>query len=269
MKTLMIGLLLIANTALALEDMVLVNSTKPFYLDIFETTSATADAINGSSDIDTGWKPARIIQGRSAEELCIKLGKRIPTLEEWKLAASNLGQNVHYTLIGDVLYDTSNNRLKANVRGSASITPTDFNALGIDAVGTVGMTGNRAEWVATGDSKNPYAQCGRQYETQNDQEVELRNICVTDPAGFFKSATVRCAVTYAPSVVVTNSANIKGELLNYLTRASSTFTMPTDGTGEPGTELETILIPVNKYSSKKKMKRSRLNKPTPHFDDEY
>jgi hypothetical protein len=266
MRTVLL-ILLAASPAPALagatrEDMVLVGGGRPFYLDIFETTCGEANRVNASCNMsDNNWKPARISHAQAAE-YCQRAGKRLPTLDEWMRAASNGGRNATYTLAGDTLYRPDGS-LKAAIRGSASVDPGNFNALGIDAVGTVGMTGNRYEWVL-GANGAP-AMCGGQYETRTDAEVQLPRICVTDAARFAQNATARCAADAAPDDRVTYSARVRGALKDHLAGLPPVIFTPAL---TPAT-LDEVLIPRNGYSSRGKDDPSLLEKPKPDQDEDF
>ena len=240
--------------AVNVTDMVLVAGPRPFYIDIFEMGCTQANAAAaGSCGIGETWKPARMDYAH-ATAVCANLGKRMPTLEEWRLAGSNLGRNRNYTLVGDSLYD--NGTLKAYIRGSASIAPTDWARLGIDAIGTVGMTGNRYEWVSNGRAS---AMCGGQYETQADADVQLSNICRTDPATFAGSATVRCVLDFSPGVRVEFSSNVGGRLKDYIVSLDQTVAFQYSNFDE-------IFIGRNRYTTGR---RRPLAPPEPNYDEEY
>ncbi|MGE0614858.1 MAG: AAA family ATPase [Bacteriovoracia bacterium] len=201
-----------------LTDMVLVNdSNQAFYIDIFEPTATQVNAIvRGAASNDPN-KAARITRFENAVAFCERQGKRVPTQQEWMAAASNLGRNRNYTLRGDALQDARGNLL-VNINGNyreadgstGSASPYLTSALGIDAIGTVGMTGNRAEWVYNNRASG---QCGSRYEENNIANARLDRIC---SAPLSDSATVRCVTNANGADTVTYSANVSGELLTYL-----------------------------------------------------
>ncbi len=263
-------------------DMVLVPSLAPFYIDIFETTCGETKAAIGACDMqDLNWKPARITF-KQAQEYCKSSGKRLPTYDEWLAAASHFGQNKNYSLRGDSLVDSSG-KLLANIRGTASIAPEKFDQLGIDAVGTVGMTGNRYEWgILDVQSPNAPIQCGGQYETQLDSDVHLSNICRTDSKTFAANATVRCVVDDHSGIKVDLSSRIKGELKVYIEQLiqNPVFNLPTASpSGQIFVPLQApahsikrneYAIQENEYTRIKDYKDPKLREiPPPNADLEY
>ena len=134
-KALVLGfIVLLTQPVLAnsFEDMVLVNTSSPIYMDIFEVSNNKAAPVFGKRQWGTD-KPDRMDQFE-ADKYCRHMGKRLPTRDEWLSAASNLGVNQSYTLIGDREPSASEINVKKAHGGSAS--PYDFSKLGIDAIGT-------------------------------------------------------------------------------------------------------------------------------------
>ena len=71
-------------------DMILVpRVNQPFLIDIFEATNREASKAIGIADWgNISWKPARMDYDQ-AKAYCKVIKKRLPTLREWKAAASN------------------------------------------------------------------------------------------------------------------------------------------------------------------------------------
>ncbi|MGE0614583.1 MAG: SUMF1/EgtB/PvdO family nonheme iron enzyme [Bacteriovoracia bacterium] len=195
------------------EDMVLVPAPKPFLIDIFEGNK------NGSTTDDE--KPYNLQTVEAAAATCAQMGKRLPTQAEWLAAASALGKNRKYTLVGDKLTPPSRGEWAVNIKGPESYGTRDWPKLGIDAIGTVGMTGNRPEWVSDGPAPT---QCGGGYEVSDPSDVELSRICSTRAEGRWRrrqlTGTVRCVVDYQPGdpVEVRYTSFVNGKLKDYVTQ---------------------------------------------------
>ncbi|OQW50331.1 MAG: hypothetical protein A4S09_00620 [Proteobacteria bacterium SG_bin7] len=190
-----------------IEDMVYVPSTNPFLIDIFET---------GTSGYDS--KPAAMERAEKAVEYCKSVGKRIPTKKEWLAAASGSGKNKQYTLKDDRIFEVGG-ILLVNVGGNnGSLRVSDWSRLGIDVSGTVGMTGNRGEWVQ--DSDGTVYQCGGSYRDPAADKLTLDKICATksDNRWYHEGgATVRCILPLengAPKI--TYSRYVNGKLKSYI-----------------------------------------------------
>jgi ATP-dependent Clp protease ATP-binding subunit ClpA len=218
LKSILMGVILLISPMVfskTFTDMVLVEDKTPFYIDIFEASNDHAATLG----IVTRWpaysdKPARL-SFVQATSYCAKQGKRLATLQQWMAAASNLKNNSSYTLAGDKIVDASGN-LIPNVNDKTkkgSLSVFNFDDLGIDAVGTVGMTGNRPEWVTNAAGAQ---QCGGAYETSDLKSVELSKICSAtvwaSPTG-----TARCVATAKSSLNITYGINVKGQLQKHLT----------------------------------------------------
>ena len=185
----------------------------PVFIDMFEMTCGIAKTSHpGSCDFgSTNWKPARITSLSTAVKVCQGAGKRLSTREEWMAAATNLGRNQMTTLIGDSLKhpngDWKPHVAPAGKSGNA-ISPFDFASLGIDAIGTVGLTGNRAEWAV---SQNQAYICGGAYD---ENPLPLDQMCRTANSG--DEATVRCVIEKDQVEAVSYSNVVTGELLAYV-----------------------------------------------------
>lgn len=183
-----------------------------FWIDIFEMSCSEANAlIAGSCRVGSVWKPNRIESPGVAESLCRAQGKQVPTLQQWMLAASNMGTHKSSTLVGD-----STVKNQANVREAShgeSLAPENFRALGIDGIGTVGMTGNRAEWVRS-DQGGSYFICGGGYE---ERFLVLSEICRPASQSRSESSTVRCVLPAGNAQLKPDfSVRVQAELASYL-----------------------------------------------------
>jgi hypothetical protein len=208
--------------AIQVKDMVLVeDAARPFLIDVFEMSYTDA-----GQKANNPTKAARLETLEQAKEACKAAGKRVPTDKEWLAAASALGKNRTYTLLGDEIFAQPKEKQGLKVRlGGSNSTPTrEFAALGIDAIGTVGMTGNRAEWTV-GASEKP-VQCGFGYESKVSDYAfaELKNICTNDDSKWSaqadkKTATVRCVmdVEKDKAYQITYSDDVSGELKDHIT----------------------------------------------------
>jgi hypothetical protein len=193
-------------------NMVVVNSKRPFLIEIFETSNKST-ALMGLSNLwpGAGNKPARI-SFSNAIEYCESIGLKLPTKNQWMIAASNNHQNIYYTLRGDGGL-VNGEEINFNISSDSSKNITDFNSIGLDAVGTIGMTGNRAEW-AQGENGDLY-QCGGDY-TSMLRNVLLKNICKKYSWEDIK-ATARCTYPLkAGQDIIITLSNLKREHLNYI-----------------------------------------------------
>ncbi|MGE0617136.1 MAG: SUMF1/EgtB/PvdO family nonheme iron enzyme, partial [Bacteriovoracia bacterium] len=198
-------------------QMVLVDQPgKPFLIDIFETTEEEFAAVlpAHSKGGSGGGKPARITNGQTAKDYCEAKGKRLPTEAEWMLAASNLGQNKKYSLRGDALYDEKG-KLLANLTDSRvyknSEAVWNFQTVGIDAIGTVGMTGNRPEWVI---GEKGTSRCGLSYYA-SPNNAELEKLCKPS-SDTERDGTARCVLDYTDGILVQMGERVTGELRTYV-----------------------------------------------------
>ena len=183
-----------------------------FYIDIFEMNCERQNALkSGSCTWSTYWKPARL-NGELAKELCLLDGKRIPTVKEWLLAARNMGTNKMYTLAGDKIQSSTGSILTHSLgakKSDESIDVTDFVLLGIDGIGTVGMTGNREEVVEDPDTGG-FKFCGGSYKIG---PLQIKDICRDQGSD---DPTVRCVVNAKDVVKVEFTPAVKGGLLDYI-----------------------------------------------------
>ncbi|MGE0615379.1 MAG: SUMF1/EgtB/PvdO family nonheme iron enzyme [Bacteriovoracia bacterium] len=191
------------------QDMTFVNAPEAsFYMDIFEASISELAYVLPEANVPTGRSginPPRL-EYETAVQYCAAQGKRIPTQAEWLTAGSNLGQNKSYTLEGDKL-EFKPGQPQANVGhtgGGSSVDVTDYNHAGVDAIGAVGMTGNRNEWVLGPDGKP--AQCGGHYQFAL-ADVTLDKICKST---WDSGATVRCVVDYAEDIRIQLTSDVQG-----------------------------------------------------------
>ena len=202
------------------EDMVLIpayGSEAAFYIDIFESTNKDGAALGLIGDWGTeNYKPARFYED-GAKDFCAQKSKRLPTLSEWLRAASLNGKNQEFSLVGDTLQNYIDNK-GVNFGGtqSGSISPLSVSEMGIDVSGTVGMTGNRPEWVYD-QANSQYCLCGRGYKETDLERAKLSNTCECPGNG---NGTARCVVANL-SASVTLSSNVNGDLLNYINTNTS------------------------------------------------
>ncbi|OQW46978.1 MAG: hypothetical protein A4S09_16165 [Proteobacteria bacterium SG_bin7] len=208
--------------AVTVEDMVLVPDERhPFYINIFEVSDLMfykVSKIRRYKEQVDNW-PTKVVSPEEAEAYCKGLGLRVPTLDEWMTAATNLGQNKNYSVIGDHYQDAAGKKT-FNWDGGDSVPVDDVRA-GIDSIGTVGMSGNRSEWVI--DSRGNYLQCGGDYKIRHPKTYHFNTICGGSNTVIFSSthrATVRCVIDYSPDIQVTYSARVKGQIKENLDRLS-------------------------------------------------
>jgi len=213
--------LLAAQTAVArqLIDMVYVDTEslpssqrsselKPFYIEIFETTGAEASALTSGISY-TSRKPGRMTLGQ-ATDVCRKKGMRLPTKEEWLAAASNVGANKRFSLRGDTIH-RPDGALAVNISTGDSMH-LDDPRIGLDAIGTIAMTGNRAEYFLNRNGQGGL--CGGEYETQSGADVELVRIC-EQPIN--QRSTARCVVEAGVQPVKIKLSNrLAGERRSYI-----------------------------------------------------
>ena len=233
----------VTSAQVVFEDMILVEKGKTrFYLDIFEMNCGKANELaakKGTVYCPFGteiiWKPSRM-DFDSAKAACEQQGKRLPTEAEWLMAGSRYGKNKNYTLREDRLQDSSGTYIPNIMgKGGQSLPTTDFAKIGIDAIGTVGMTGNRAEWVIGANGRS--MQCGGQYESTNLAELQLSTTCSSTRVA--ASATARCVAEVKADTQVVYSSYVSGELLNYIESMSKTKNLPM------------ILIQENQFTKEK------------------
>lgn len=202
-----------ASKKQTLTDMVYVGGTSPFFIDIFEMGNENVPAKNE--------KGAVFKTADEAAASCEKIGKKLATRKQWLAAASGLGKNKNYTLKGDAIRD-SQGKLLANVnnRNGSSLKVNDFEGQGIDISGTVGMTGNRSEWVK--DQDGQVYQCGGSYWDPKEDDLRLDRICSKKEEGRWyyndQRATSRCVVAYSANnnPRVEFSPSVKGTLKTYI-----------------------------------------------------
>ena len=183
------------------QDMAYVPATPPFLIDIFEYSDSRRNPL-----------PKAVSEVEEAQEICTKQGKRLPTVTQWLTAASGNGKNQWYSLQTDTL-EPHEGAWPANIYGT-KVKPThDFSSLGIDVLGTVAMTGNRAEW-AVGPNGEP-SHCGGSYDVYDLNDVELSRICRPAAQRRHRSSpTVRCVAPFE-GVTRTFSSWVKGDLQKF------------------------------------------------------
>lgn len=187
-------------------DMVLVAAPSPFYISIFEATKDGRKVVPLSKS--------------EAQAYCQNNGMKVPTREQWMLAGSALGKNQAFTIKGDGNLQGARFHYKAE----ASVGVYDYEKLGIDEIGTVGMSGNRAEWVVEADGSA--GQCGGDYRIRHSADFRLDRICKNKD--LTENVTVRCVVEYADDIRVQYSPNVKGALATYIREISQTDQMRPD-----------------------------------------
>jgi len=180
---------------------------KPFYIEIFETTGAEASALTSGISY-TSRKPGRMTLGQ-ATDVCRKKGMRLPTKEEWLAAASNVGANRRFSLRGDTIH-RPDGALAVNISTGDSMH-LDDPRIGIDAIGTIAMTGNRAEYFLNRNGQGGL--CGGEYETRSATDVELVRIC-NQPIN--QRSTARCVVEASANIKIVYSSKIPAHLKTYL-----------------------------------------------------
>lgn len=210
--------MLSSAVAVPIVDMVLVPATPrqgAFYIDIFEATCREMQEAHVRNCDMTGNedKPARM-SFAEAQAYCAYFGKRLPSREEWLIAASNQGRNHRYSLLGDQIRSGDHTLANVNrVNSTGSANPRNTSIVGIDAIGTVGMTGNRPEWVfatvGANQAGNGSGQCGGGYENTDPSFAifELSHLCDANLTG--PNATARCILPVTnPSTRAQYSANV-------------------------------------------------------------
>lgn len=190
----------------AILNMIYVPAAKPFFIDVFE-----AQRPGG------GGKAFNFQSAEKAEEYCKGLNKRLPTRAEWLLAASNNGANKNFSGPGDRV-EKDGKRLFHFGGEKASFPTHEWEKIGVDAIGTVGMTGNRPEWVLGADN----VQCGGGYETKDTSDLRLNRTCSKESEGRWmreeKTATARCVKDFSADEVATleYDASVTGALKDQL-----------------------------------------------------
>lgn len=197
-----------SQAAPTLQDVVYVDDPSgPFYMQIFEASKNAVKAAGVISNYNPGnkAKPDRL-SFSLARDYCGRIGMTVPTKAQWMVAASNIGRNTRSTLRNDADPAT------ANVSSGDSTTVNYVAQVKIDAVGTMGMTGNRGEWVGTG------SQCGGSYQTSNASTLELNRSICRDSSFESSTATVRCIyrVSAPGDVATTVTSMVAGEHKTYL-----------------------------------------------------
>lgn len=215
MKILLLSILFITkaySNPKEFTNMLVVNSQDPFLIEIFETSNkSTAKAELSILWPSAGNKPARLTFNDS-ETYCKSIGLELPSTRQWMLAASNNNQNKYYTLRGDGGL-VNGKEVNFNIANDESINVTDIQSLGIDAIGTVGLTGNRAEW-AKGPDGGLY-QCGGDYSSSL-KSILLENICKKYNWEDIK-ATARCIYPLkAGQDIKITLKNLKREHIQYI-----------------------------------------------------
>lgn len=220
-----------------------VNCFKRFFSDTPNSDPSFAPFPNENTDLDY---PAYFSNGENgnqskpneAQSFCKLQGGRLPTPQEWTFAALNLYQNQNATNYSDRLLDyrgvpTSNFDGKVERRSNETtmklLVPgldivTRFKTLGIDAIGTVGMTGNIAELavanVATQNQPVGFRDfsCGFDYTAQRDQvsqSIKSGQICQQNGWNYLG---VRCVfdISSENTIQIFDSQKIQGNLRNYI-----------------------------------------------------
>ncbi len=247
-----------AAQALTVEDMVLVpDSGHPFYISIFEVSDAKLKQVLNITRYKGDDWPTRIEKPEEAAEFCRRQGLRVPTVAEWLMAASNLGQHQNFTVVGDAV---SSGR-SFNYAGGDSVRTFDIDKLGIDGIGTVGMSGNRAEWVV--DDSGQYQQCGGDYLVKDVNSYKLPTICGGPGSPLWSKngrTTVRCVIDYSPDIQVTYTSNVRGNLKTYLEKLAG------GGGGPVVAPSNDITIGENPLSNTPNNDKNRLTPPQPHYN---
>ncbi|OQW47977.1 MAG: hypothetical protein A4S09_14360 [Proteobacteria bacterium SG_bin7] len=250
----------LAANAVTVEDMVLVPDVqKPFYINIFEVSDRMFEKVLNKRRYSGDEWPTRVETSQEAHDYCSRLGLRVPTVDEWMLAATNLGQNKNYSVVGDAYKDAGGNKT-FNWAGGDSI-PVNQDGVGIDAIGTVGMSGNRGEWVV--DANGDYLQCGGDYHIKDPAVYHLNKICGGSKSPIWssnKKTTVRCVIDYSPDIQVTYSNLVSGKLKVYLEKISQGGNGPVVTPGD-------ITIDDNRHSKMPTNSGDRLNPPEPNYNE--
>jgi hypothetical protein len=262
MKLLLATALTVLSTqaqAVSVEDMVLVpDMAHPFYISIFEVSDQKLNQVLGIKRYNGDDWPTRVETSQEAAEFCRRQGLRLPTLAEWMQAASNMGQHQNFTVVGDSVNGSS----KAfNYNGGDSVKTYDIDRLGIDGIGTVGMSGNRSEWVI--DESGNYQQCGGDYLIKDVNQYKLAGICGNESSPMWskgKRATARCVIDYSADVQVTYTSRVKGKLKEYLEKLAN------GGTPVVAPGSSDITIGENSASQRPVNDPKRLNAPAPHYN---
>ncbi|HKX29110.1 MAG TPA: SUMF1/EgtB/PvdO family nonheme iron enzyme, partial [Blastocatellia bacterium] len=113
-------------------------TVNPYFIDKFEVTRAAYSPRRNLSG-DAGQLPATNLTWREARDYCQKIGKRLPTEEEWEFAARG----------GDRRIYPWGNRFepnRANV-GSPRLAPVGSFPAGDSPFGLSDMSGNALEWT--------------------------------------------------------------------------------------------------------------------------
>lgn len=154
-----------------------------FYIQIFENTNQEV-----SREI-ADWHPApasaganqpALVSPQIAEWYCQRLGMRLPSVDEWKAAASDSGKQILFSLQGGRLYSNQGEPLgNFGAVSYTTIQPSDPR-VGIDAAGTMGLTGNALEWAtrSEGSDATGFSFCGGDVRTSDIAYLRIdQNIC--------------------------------------------------------------------------------------------
>lgn len=166
-----------------------------FYIDKYEVTNAQYKAVVSSHKFDQGEDefPATGISWKDAERYAQRVGKRLPTEEEWEKAAR--GEDGREYPWGDK-FDSSKCVSAATV--DAGLRSVDDYRDGVSPYGCMNMAGNALEWTATWYDK---------YPGNTDISTKYGQVFRVLRGGSYRSNQfdVRCARRHYDSVDATRS----------------------------------------------------------------
>ncbi len=226
----------LGSAANPLWDSVLVNgqinnTSHLFWIDTFEANEENVHRTL-ARPVNVGLNAPAPLSLSEAVEYCERRGKRLPTLDEWQVTAragcamvgvdgSTSGDC--FTSFYGTIYTVDSAHFWANI-GAMRAAPLDVMdaRVGIDAAGTMGLTGNLPEWVTDGPIYNigdltqergaAASRCGKRFDTAfgNATDWAAEHLCegvphFNDDQSTQEVAAARC-VWKGPSVSETADA---------------------------------------------------------------
>lgn len=160
-------------------------------MDTTEVTEFAYAAVMGKSPSSNGPQmPVRGVSFNNAEEYCNRVGKRLPTGEEWeKFAGTKEFATANGKLVG------SGGKKEANF---ASDGPMNVKSFQPNSNGMYDMTGNVWEWVNDGDVFTH--KCGGSWNNSGSDYLSMSfRHCYSYPGGSVDAVGFRCVVSFEDS----------------------------------------------------------------------